>query len=137
MTLSTVRLSALSMMVGKAEEFSLPTFADGLYSPIVTNKRENLIKVAKSVSFMADHVGLGNDGRGDKPTRSRGKNNGNRSRSGPEFYSRLLRDVDNTETEGAKLSIHDGGESGRAYSCDHQRSSVSFTNRRHFACQME
>ena len=29
-----------------------------------------------------------------------------------EFYSRLLRDVGIFETEGAKLSIHDGGESG-------------------------
>lgn len=67
---------------GHTEEFSLPTFADGLYSPIVTNKRENLIKVAKSVSFMADHVGLGSDDRRNRPSRSRGKNNGNSSRSG-------------------------------------------------------
>ena len=29
-----------------------------------------------------------------------------------EFYSRLLRDVGIFETEDAKLSIHDGGESG-------------------------
>jgi hypothetical protein len=63
---------------GPGIEYTLPTFADALYSPIVTHRRQNLNEIASHVSFMADHIGTdkkdGRSGRG-------GNNNGNSTRS--------------------------------------------------------
>lgn len=43
---------------GPGIEYTLPTFADALYSPIVTHRRQNLTEIASHVGYMADHMGL-------------------------------------------------------------------------------
>lgn len=47
---------------GPAIEYSMPTFADALYSPIVTHRRQNLDDIASHVDYMARHVGCGGSG---------------------------------------------------------------------------
>lgn len=64
---------------GPGIEYSLPTFADALYSPIVTHRRQNLNEIASHVSYLADHIGLEKksahsgrgEGRNDNSRRSR------------------------------------------------------------------